>query len=293
LLSDALLFSYTQPMSCSPNGCGACDCEARDVTGTIAFPLARPLDALQANFLRSGPFTFPYCVMGDVLWIGGIAQDGTPKVSYKFRKHSCQGTTTPCSQRALDQCELGQGCTRGVCANAKPGPDIGCENVTASDACLPEQGCLWNPNVCAGTADVSCDPTVCGTRPGCTWGDPVQRCTGTSDCTYRNGDECVGVGSAAGCSLRVCQPPYGTTNDRADCRLILNATDCAKAPGCVAHPRSTIAPCTGQTLCSSQTNAAICDLLSCYSQACTGTSTPCSQVPLAECANVPGCEVSW
>jgi hypothetical protein len=37
LLSDALLFSYTQPMSCAPNSCGACDCEAHDVNGTIAF----------------------------------------------------------------------------------------------------------------------------------------------------------------------------------------------------------------------------------------------------------------
>ncbi len=293
LLSDALLFSYTQPMSCSPNACGACDCAAPEVNGKIVFPLARALDKLQVTFLRSGPFTFPYCVTGDVLWIGGTDSDGTPKVSYKFRKRSCKGTTTPCAQRALDQCELGQGCTRGVCTDAKPGMATGCENVTGADGCLPEQGCLWNPNVCVGTADVSCDPTVCGTRAGCTWGDPVQRCTGDSDCAYRNADQCVGVGSAAGCSLHVCAPPFGTTDDSANCRLILTAADCAKAPGCVAHPRSAAAPCTGQTLCSSQTDAAICEQLFCYSQACTGTSTPCSEVPLAECAKVPGCQITW
>jgi hypothetical protein len=293
LLSDALLFSYTQPMSCSPNSCGACDCEAHDVNGTIAFPLSRAVDPLLASFLRTGPFTFPYCVTGDVLWIGGTAQDGTPKVSYKFRKHSCQGTTTPCAQRALAECELGQGCSRGVCTNARPGTATGCGDVTSSDGCLPEQGCLWNPNVCVGTADVSCDPTVCGIRPGCTWGAPMQRCTGISDCAYRTSDQCVGAGLAAGCSLHVCQPPFGTTNDQADCRLIPTAADCAKAPGCVAHPRSTLAPCTGQTSCSAQTSTGTCDLLACASQACTGTSTPCSQVPVASCASVPGCQVSW
>ncbi len=293
LLSDALLFSYTQPMSCSQNACGACDCQARDVNGAIAFPLTLPVDPLQVNFLRSGPFTFPYCVMGDVLWIGGSAQDGTPKVSYKLRKHSCQGTTTPCAQRALDQCELGQGCNLGSCTNAVPDPPVGCEDATTSNECLARQGCVWNPNVCVGTPDVSCDPTVCGTRPGCTWGDPMQRCTGQSDCAYRSPDQCVGSGLAGGCSLRPCEAPSGATSDKADCRLILNAADCANAPGCIAHPRSAATPCTGVTSCASQTDLAICSTLSCYAQVCSGTSTPCSQIPVANCSSVPGCQISW
>jgi hypothetical protein len=288
--SDALLFSYTSAVACTASSCGECQCAAADVHGLTPFSLDMRPGRQVGNYLRSGPYTLPYCVKGDEMWIGGAALNDTPKVSYKFRRHSCQGTTTPCASRTAAECDLGRGCGLGACLPVRPTQGSTCEQWSDEVDCKLGPGCVWRPDICVGVPQSTCDISDCGVHPGCAWGDPIAGCQGDSSCGARPLPSCADAESH--CAIETfCQ---ATITDNSDCRQITNAVDCAKAPGCVPHPSSPANPCTGRTSCSAQTDGAVCQQLGCYaSQICAGTTTPCADLPAAQCTTMPGCYRSW
>lgn len=286
--SDALLFSYTRAMSCRPSACGACDCEDATVHADIDSPTSQGTTGREGNLLRLGFFRTPYCAQGDTLWIGGASVDGAPKVSYKLRKQSCRGTPTPCPARTPDQCMLDNGCYLGNCRGVLAANDARC-GAFDPISCGRQPGCRFDPASCAGAADRICDIQICDTQPGCAWGAPIQVCGGNSACSLLAVADCTGPG----CSVHPCQSLGGI--DPVDCGLIPNAVDCARAPGCVPHPRSATAPCTGRTLCSAQTDATLCETLTCFALPyCNGTApTDCVDLSVAACATIPGCHPQW
>ncbi|MES1166237.1 MAG: hypothetical protein ABUR63_10790, partial [Verrucomicrobiota bacterium] len=278
---DALLFSPTHTVTCAANACGACDCANPSEQAPITFPFSVDGTTPVGNVLELGIFRTPYCVQNDVLWIGGAGLDGTPKVSYKFRKKSCQGTPAVCEQRTPAQCMQDSYCILGSCVGTPRDPNTTCA-INDAAICTSNPGCRWLPNACTGYPPTTCDFAACvGNTLGCAFGAPMAKCGGNSSCDLRTATDCTGPG----CKLVQCAP---SVSDPVDCGLLTTAADCAKAPGCVAHTRGP-SICTGTTHCTAQTDQTVCQTLLCYAApTCTGTSTVmCSTLSVDTCTTVP------
>ena len=284
---DALLFSPTHTVTCAANACGACDCANPSEQAPITFPFSVDGTTPVGNILELGLFRTPYCVQDDVLWIGGAGLDGTPKVSYKFRKKSCQGTPAVCAQRTPAQCTQDSYCTLGSCVGTPRDPILTCFGADQA-SCTSLPGCRWLPNACIGYEPATCDLAACvGKALGCAFGAPMAKCGGDSSCGSRSATDCTDPG----CKLVQCAPS-GT--DQVDCSLLTTATDCANARGCVPHTRGP-SICTWTTLCTAQTDLAVCQGLQCYfGPLCIGTSTVmCPALSVDTCTTEPGCRVEW
>lgn len=286
--SNPLLFAYAPSSSCSPNACGACDCENTVQTAAVnSFQYAN-WHRDDATLYFGNTSSAPYCVQDDVLWVGGGDAAGPPKVAYKFRKQSCVGAPVPCSERTVAQCDLGDSCSLGACTATATGNALRCSAASTPAACGVLQGCSWDPEACAGEVSGSCNFETCESEPGCMFGDPVEKCGGEPIACESRGEEAC---SGTGCAWAICQP---NAAEEADCALLARAADCTKAPGCVVAPTGSATPCTGETLCTAQTSEALCTQLECIaSQGCVGTPTACSELTLATCATVPGCRREW
>jgi hypothetical protein len=275
---NLLLFSPLPPGTCTANACGVCDCTSRGSSKSYLDHWTQV-----GNTLHFSTGTFPYCVQGDELWIGGSASDGSPRVSYKFKKQSCLGAPAACSSRSAANCEIGHDCLLGQCKATAGGGQAHCSTAFAQSDCSVLQGCTWNPNQCSGSASTVCDLGSCGSQAGCTWGASQEKCVGDAYCGSRALDQCNDLG---------CAPAYScvlTDSDDVDCSKLKTTAACALAPGCVSHPGAPI-PCTGQTQCSNQTDGSACTSLGCaYTAFCEGDNpTPCSQVPISDCVRA-GC----
>jgi hypothetical protein len=278
---ESLLFASSAPTTCQENACGVCDCGGQVDSYPSQFSFERW--SRSGKTLQLGFVSVPYCVKGDELWIGGSDSNGTPKVSYKFKKQSCEGTPLACSKRTPEQCTQGFSCSLGSCHGAS-GSVPRCLTAGSESDCSVLQGCVWDPDGCSGAPNDKCEFASCGIEPGCTWGPPQQRCGGFAfPCQDRDVTQCTG----GGCSPRVCQPnglDYGA------CQQLLSATDCGKAPGCTWASNV----CTGSSLCAAQTDATICQKLSCWpSPWCDGTPNECSALTLDTCYDTPGCRIEW
>lgn len=284
-----LLFAPGGQWNCKGSPCGACDCEG---TGnsfderTFASWI-RGEDGLTLAFPGISSHV-PYCVEGDELWLGGPTADGTPRASYKFKKLSCHGKPTPCSERSLAECLEGDGCSVGVCVATTGGSPTRCAKAFSQTECGVLQGCQWDAKACGGQAPETCDFLTCEDQPGCSLGEPQQKCAGEPEpCEGRDLDQC----DVPGCELRVCQPDFF---DDVDCANLDSPDDCAKAPGCEVAPDGSPTPCTGTTSCVAQTNPSICDELGCLrTQYCGGTPARCETLSLEDCHSVPGCNIEW
>lgn len=244
---------------CTANACGVCDCEGEESNSVSPEYGWRR----SGTKLTLGNVTVDYCVQGDVLWIGGKDENGAPKVAYKFSKHSCTGTPTPCAQRTPAQCEMGGDCVTGHC-KGKTSTEVGCDEELTEQDCGIKEGCVWETGACYGDAATDCAYDVCDQRPGCSWGEPKQHCAGTPQpCCH---GEFSGVGA---CSL-------------------LDATACLKANDCTL----TSGTCSGEAFCENQTDSAICAQIGCkYMDGCK--MTKCSELSVAECHSELGCRVEW
>jgi hypothetical protein len=216
---DAMLFSPSVETHCVANGCGACDCDghAYGYLGGGFYQWSRA-----GNQLSLGGFVTDYCVKGDVLWLGGQNGQGAPKVSYKFRKHSCVGTPIPCTERSQEDCEKRGSCAVGHCASTS-GLDAKCAAITWQPECDVAEGCGWAPGGCTGTTYEACQYDTCDLELGCSWGEPQQRCGGSSSrCQELDPSQCA----SAGCSVAgdSCAPIT-------QCNA-LSIANCHSEPGC-------------------------------------------------------------
>lgn len=281
---DALLFATAAgQVGCSENACGVCDCEGA-LTAEVSQVSFQNWSRSGKN-LQLGFRNVPYCAKADELWIGGRDTDGTPKVSYKFKKQSCQGKPLACAERTAEQCSKGYNCQVGACRGAS-GTVPRCATAWDENSCGVLQGCVWDPDGCAGTASETCEFATCGDEPGCTWGPPNEHCGGVaSPCEDRDATQCAG----GGCSARVCQPngaEYGA------CQLLSSAVDCGKAPGCSWTEGTST--CTGTSLCAAQTDTAVCGKLNCWASPwCGGVPPECASLSLDACPNTLGCRLEW
>jgi len=245
---------------CEASACGVCECSAELQDGWV--------------------LTDSYCVSGDVLWVGGADRNGTPKVSYKFRRRSCAGSAVPCAERALEDCALGGDCRRGRCTGTLPACD---ETLTKATCDLFAPDCTWLPDECWG--DARCDFLTCEQTPGCELIPPVApRCGGEASCGGFEFTEC----DYAGCWLRKC---YGEPTPR-PCEWLDPAT-CRLVQGCSSSGGN----CTGTALCDEQTTVDACWALDgCLpTPSCEGTpmGPGCSELSVDDCHSVPGCVVEW
>ncbi len=288
-LSEALLFSYSPPMACTANACGSCDCDSH---------LNQTITAQSVNWTRDGNLlsvglsnsSANYCVQGDELWVGGSTGAGKPKVSYKFKKMSCTGVPIPCADRTPAQCSTGNSCVVGRCKSSGS-TGTHCAQADSQSSCNVLEGCSWDPTGCSaqlnnGEPPPVCDFASCDSEPGCSWGPPTQKCGGDAwACNNLPMDQCAGHG----CSVVSCQPNGSTL---ADCALITNKTDCAKASCCVVNASGP--PCSGQTTCIAQTDTSVCNKLNCYAETtCYGEVDACSSLTPTACHDVLGCGIEW
>jgi hypothetical protein len=282
---NATLFSYQGPTSCTANACGVCDC-ANASHGDIASFYQYSQWTRDGNNLMLAGVVVPYCVEANELWIGGLAEDGTPKVAYKFKKQSCTGAPVACASRTAAQCTAGPNCQLGACKATVAGREARCAQMLDATGCGVLQGCAWDPQSCAGDASPTCDFQSCGTEPGCTFGAPVEKCVGDSTCFGRDVSDCTDLG----CKVSNCHP-YGV--DGLDCQVLGSFALCNATPGCTSHPNGP-SICTGQALCSAQTSDATCQALGCNDNpACVGQALACDQIPLTDCDRMPGCRREW
>jgi hypothetical protein len=281
--SDATLFSSSSPMSCAPSACGVCECEGETISQAVSGGLGW---SRSDNLLQLGGASVAYCVQGDELWIGGNNEGSEPKVSYKFKRRSCEGTPLACAERTLEQClSPHSGCIVGTCKPVTGGMSARCAAAGSASECGVLSGCTWDPARCSGAAGESCEFEMCEAEPGCTWGAPRERCGGwATPCKGRDLTQCAGNG----CSVRACQPLF----DAPDCGLLSNA-DCAKAPGCTLSSGASPV-CAGTTACISQTDVAICTRLGCSASShCAGTPPDCASLSVEACHSVSGCRIEW
>jgi len=278
-----LLFSFSGlASSCDPSACGVCDCEGR-IGSEVAFSEINWTRSTQNKTLTLNWNTVDYCVEGDQLWLGGRTPDKSARAAYRFKKQSCTGTPTPCEQRSTKDCTTGDDqCHVGKCSGAPR-----CLEATYEDACVVLAGCTWDPEGCAGKVESTCNFYTCDSVPGCSWGEPVERCGGDPEpCENRSLERC----NVPGCAKSNCYP---NGLDYADCES-LDAAQCSRAVGCTAST-GTFA-CVGATTCTRQTNPGVCQALGCQPSTesyCLGTpTTVCSQVALAECREM-GCQLEY
>lgn len=287
LYVDPTLFSSFSRLECAANACGVCDCKgsATSVSGYETSNWTR-----QATELNLGSRIVPYCVKGDELWLGGGSYNGELRAAYKFKKKSCVGKPLACSLRTSENCAVDGTCNLGACKATGGGSTPRCAAAYSQEQCGVLQGCAWDASGCSGPGPEQCNIANCEKVPGCSWGDPVERCGGQAlDCSSRNPtqDDCTG----GGCSLTTCQ---ASDTETVDCKKLTTTADCMKAPGCTVNTESTTSTCTGAARCTAQTDSNVCSKLGCeVFPACVGTTVQCSTLTLAKCHDVPGCRLEW
>lgn len=277
---DPLIIPTYERGGCQASACGACDCRAE--LSTDAKQLRGSWSRTDET-LRFGLSEVQYCVKGDELWIGGQDPYGVPKVSYRFSKQSCHGVPLSCEKRTAAQCTRGAGCSLGVCRGAT-GSLPRCQNAESASDCSVLQGCVWDPEACAGAANDRCGIASCGAEPGCTLGPPEPRCGGfPAQCEERGASDC----DRTGCSTYNCRP---NQSDYGPCRQLASATDCGKAPGCTWAS----GVCAGNALCTDQTDAAVCAKLDCIPGTyCGGIPFDCEAISAEACYDTLGCRIEW
>ncbi|HET9930960.1 MAG TPA: hypothetical protein VFQ35_09745 [Polyangiaceae bacterium] len=276
---NPFMFSSGERLPCKPNACGVCEC-AGDVGA--AYSQESGSWTRQGNAIRLGNNQYPYCVKGDELWIGGGFSEDSPIGAYKFKRQSCQGTPMiSCEQLGRTECARTSGCRMGSC-EPLPATSADCAAKSEID-CNQSAVCNWNYETCSGKA--SCDFANCDSLPGCSWGQPVPRCGGVAQevCAELDPKTCL---VDHGCSIVSCWP------GEEDCRR-LNATECAKAPGCKpADPQASVA-CVGTAQCWKQADQAVCRKLGCESMPLCDGQIDCSSFTVAECHEHAGCRIEW
>ena len=281
-----LLYQLSLPLNCEANACGHCDCSA-SLAASPLFQRAKPW-APGDTHLAFGAVEVPYCVEGDMLWVGGVSRGGALKVSYQFRRRSCTGSPTPCSERSDDAC--GPSCILGRCVTASGGDPAQCAALEDDFVlCRLTSGCEWDPTGCRGTAAERCTFSDCDATPGCVWGESEARCGGEpTHCFQRDVATCS---DSPGCAPLTCFRE--TREDIAQCQLLTTAGDCGKAVGCTWSGNA----CTGVTECGKQTDADVCSTLQCQSSEtpiCMGFPTRvCSDFSVEDCHVEPGCRLEW
>jgi hypothetical protein len=282
LFTSALLFPPSRSLlGCQLEACGSCECSGQldgAVAGSYRWATQGSRLTLQGSF-SSPMVNVPYCVDGDVLFLGGDDSDGRSRVAYKFVKRSCTETLPACRERTLTDCGATQGCRVGNCVPTA-GFQGSCKEWSEAQ-CEEAPDCVWDPNQCGETGVPDCDFHRCEQMPGCELGPPVARCTGQAWCGGIEADEC----DEPGCSVRSC-----SGDDIVDCDGLFPDA-CMAAPGCSFDGVN----CTGTTRCSTQTDADACFQLSCQpGPNCWGVpARSCSSLPVADCHTLPGCHVVW
>jgi hypothetical protein len=108
---------------------------------------------------------FDYCVEGTnklTLRASDVATGG--EVRYFLEMATRSGVPDRCENRTADTCSRGTGCHKGGCIG---NVNCGTNTVTTEGSCLTRSGCTWNPDLCSGTAPVSCAITDYDSVPGC------------------------------------------------------------------------------------------------------------------------------
>lgn len=217
---DGLLFSSSAETKCVASGCGACDCQGQGY-GYVGGGFNQWSRA--GNQLTLGSIATDYCVKGDVMWVGGHTQAGAPKVSYKFRKHSCVGTPVPCSERSPADCAKSDTCAVGHCASTS-GLDARCAEITWEPDCAIAEGCEWASDGCTGTTFEACDYSTCDLELGCSWGEPKQYCGG-------NPSRCQDLDPTTQCAAAGCKVVDDSCLPKIKCADLALAA-CHSEPGC-------------------------------------------------------------
>lgn len=284
--ASPLFFGASNPLDCQPSDCGFCECSGKASGGGGAQGAAW---VPGSSTLAFGAIDLPYCVDGDVLWVGGGTVAGEPRVAYQFRRRSCLGTPTPCEQRQSDQCGSSGDCQPGRCLPDGESAPV-CAELPLEESCSAYPGCKWAKGGCWGTAPDACDYRYCDGTPGCSWGTPTARCGGEpAGCYTHDASDC----NVAGCSARKCDVPDGWAGiDQAPCQGLAPSA-CAKAKGCTVSGAS----CTGTTTCAAQTDPTVCADLGCaaYDEPICGghPTTLCSKLSVDDCRSEPGCRLEW
>jgi hypothetical protein len=292
LFTSPLLFTQSRHLlSCQGQTCGSCDCSGVIDEGRppgFSWALGWTTAASQLTLSPSDssfvPRSVPYCVQGDVLWVGGGEVDGQTLTAYRFRKRSCTQTLPACEERAFEECEETIGCRWGACLPT-PGSGRSCNGFYESQCAEYAPDCAWHALQCSSSGVPNCEFHRCEEMPGCELGPPVARCVGDASCREFEANEC----NEPGCSVRTCaHAPF--SDDLTSCGP-LTVTFCGQAPGCSSDG----VQCEGTTNCSAQTDDFTCDLLGCEPEAiCWGLPTrTCSSLPVEDCHTLPGCRVEW
>ena len=268
-------------VGCKENPCGVCDCGGK-VRGDPSITLGWQSEG---DLLWFGSTALPYCVEGDTLWLGGSTPNVPPTAAYKLKKRSCEGKPLACEARSEAQCEQGRGCTLGRCKKVSD-TTFDCASTSSEPECNLFEGCGWIANECWGSAPANCEFLSCGVEPGCSFGAPRARCGGTPEenCYNRELARCAGDG----CSIRVC----GNSGSASDCTL-LNATECARAPGCTVTSPGSAKPCSGVPECLDVNDTALCRKLQCSLERNCWGELSCSTRSVANCHEMPGCVIEW
>jgi hypothetical protein len=280
--SPQLFASSRSVIACQREACGSCECSGVPDGGTtigrlrwIASGTRLTLDG------GSSLVNVPYCVEGDVLFLGGDDTSGQSRVAYKFRKRSCRKTTPPCSSRTLEECESTEDCRQGTCFRA-PGFAGFCEGL-AELQCAETPDCLWEPNQCGTTGGPGCDFHRCEQMAGCELGPPAPRCTGTAWCGF-DVEDC----NEPGCSIQNCAT---LGEDVTSCEELGDPALCVRGIGCSHNGVN----CEGTTRCSAQTDETACSFLGCsWKSYCGGApARSCSELTVDECHTLRGCTAEW
>jgi hypothetical protein len=216
-------------------------------------------------------------------------------------------------------------CVSGVCgASCEDDTDCSPGNLCNGGACTPRSCTVGSPGQCDGFAcdagicasqcnDASqcdpglscvngacqCGPTSCGAYACMNAYACFTSCASDSDCASTTSCidgacvACVGTAldceSQGGCNVPGCSTGMVCNGGPIACSEFNNASDtCSGIVGC-SYDFSTI-QCVGSATCAGQFWAACPSEFGCsVGTACTGTPTPCDQLPLSQCTATSGC----
>jgi hypothetical protein len=174
---------------------------------------------------------------------------------------SCDQVDPICGGQAVEVCT---GTAASSCTSANCDQVLGCNR---GGYC---QGTPWWE--CSHfTSEFTCDP-----EPGCSWN---YACRGWTSCSYGvNPSECGWIG---GCTWT------GSTCDGV-------ADPCSAQGACLAQGCYEGYACDGTATCSGISESDCNGTDGCYwTSSCSGTPTPCDQLPVSSCTAQPGCQIEW
>ena len=270
---------------CTLDDCGICTCEEGDVETDIDDASWTRGDTglnIQGGYAQD--FSFEYCVKGDELSLHDPLSDEVFTLSRVYP----YGTSAPCAERAIEQCDTdGElGCHVGVCAGS------GCPDADSKERCTIFAGCSWDTSKCGGDRSSACSIADYGKVPGCKISDRTPHCVGTPT-------PCSAHTTVEDCSAQPdCMPAAGCTGSVAPQQVdyyVDSCGDCLSDCTCSYNFAHGSSECIGTGHCAAQKTDVLCGyLVDCEWRefaTCAGTPPSCDARGTDVCSEFAGCSI--